>query len=196
MAPVSLRQTLAFPPAFGRCKKRDVRASPQKLNMLAKQIRGMRASDALLQMDFSPKRKARVMGQVLNNACNLADIACEWREITPEDLRVKQAYVTKSFTLKKIAYHSKGRNGIKHRRWSHITVEVEEIDWDARLDEALSIEANNNRRRRKVAKAQRELEAANTRLEAQLVRAGAGAEGGAGGEAAAEKEGGGGHLTG
>ena len=34
-------------PAFGRCKKRDIRASPQKLNMLCRQIRGMRASDTL-----------------------------------------------------------------------------------------------------------------------------------------------------
>ena len=182
-------------PAFGRCKKRDIRASPQKLNMLCRQIRGMRASDALLQMQFSPKRKAGVVGQVLNNACNLADIALDDREITPADLRVSQAYVTKAFTLKKVAFHSKGRNGVKHRRWSHVTVEVEEIDWEQQLRDAMDAPSQGRRGQRAVARARRELEAANARLVAQEIDVGADEAGAAesGGEA---KQGGGGHLTG
>ena len=192
MEPLSAR--VGLQPAFGRCKKRDIRASPQKLNMLCRQIRGMRASDALLQMQFSSKRKAGVIGQVLNNACNLADIASDDREITPEDLRVSQAYVTKSFTLKKIAFHSKGRNGVKHRRWSHVTVEVEEIDWEQQLRDAMDTPSQGRRGQRAIAKARRDLESANARLAAQEINVGGTqADAPSGADSA---QGGGGHLTG
>eukprot|EP00937_MAST-01D_sp_MAST-1D-sp2_P002051 g2051.t1 len=129
--------------------------------MLAKQVRGLNAADALLQLQFSSKRKGRDMQAVLQNACNLADINCTTHSVEPEDLRVAQAYVTKGVTLKKISMHSKGRSGIKRRRWSHVTFEVEEIDWHVRLDEAQ--ELGGMRGRRKVERAQRDMQAAAER---------------------------------
>ena len=181
-----------FRPRYGECKKRSVRASPQKLNEICRQIRGLTAAEGLLQMQFSPKRKARTVGSVLQNAVNLADILCTTHDLEPEDLRISEAYVTKSFTMKKIAYHSKGRNGIKRRRWAHITVKVEEIDFVRAVEEAATVKGRKGQRLQK--KAQDDLNAYRERQTArgegqQAIEApaAASAEGGVGG---------GGRLTG
>ena len=181
-----------FHARYGECKKRSIRASPQKLNEICRQIRGLRADDALLQMQFSPKRKARVVGSIVQNAVNLADILCTTHELEPEDLYVVEAYVTKSFTMKKIAYHSKGRNGIKRRRWAHITVKVEEINFEAAVQEAAKIGGR---------KGERALKKAQDDLDAYRARQAARGEVGGGvpaapADASASGGGGGGRLTG
>jgi ribosomal protein L22 len=64
----------SFEPRGAEAVRRQIRVSPQKLNLLTRQIGGLRVEDALTQMKFSKKRHSKVISQVLQNAANLADI--------------------------------------------------------------------------------------------------------------------------
>lgn len=103
--------------------RKEIRVSPQKLNLLAKQIRGMDVSEALLQMKYSKKRHAAIVSRVLQNAINVADID---HEIAQEDLVVRKAFVGKGRILKRIKMMAKGRFGQKWRRHSHLYIDVRE----------------------------------------------------------------------
>ncbi|KAH9087093.1 hypothetical protein Ae201684P_000505 [Aphanomyces euteiches] len=103
--------------------KKEIRTSPRKLTLLAQQIRGLTATEALTQMQFSPKRKAAVVKKTIQNAVNLADI---YYGIEPSALKVEQAFVNKGMILKRIKFM--GNTGIKRRRHSHLTIVLREFD--------------------------------------------------------------------
>ncbi|CAK4074547.1 unnamed protein product [Aphanomyces euteiches] len=105
--------------------KKEIRTSPRKLTLLAQQIRGLTATEALTQMQFSPKRKAAVVKKTIQNAVNLADI---YYGIEPSALKVEQAFVNKGMILKRIKFMGRGNTGIKRRRHSHLTIVLREFD--------------------------------------------------------------------
>lgn len=85
--------------------KKDIRVSPRKLTYLAQQIRGLSAQEALLQMKFSPKRKAEIVHKTVQNAVNLADIKYQ---IEPENLQVAECFVNKGHYLKRMRIMGRG----------------------------------------------------------------------------------------
>lgn len=85
--------------------KKDLRVSPRKLTYLAQQIRGLPAQEALLQMKFSPKRKAALVHKTVQNAINLADIKFQ---IEPENLQVAECFVNKGHYLKRLRIMGRG----------------------------------------------------------------------------------------
>ena len=95
-------------------------------------------------------------------------------------------------SINRSAGHSKGRNGIKRRRWAHITVKVEEINFEAAVQEAAKIGGR---------KGERALKKAQDDLDAYRARQAARGEVGGGvpaapADASASGGGGGGRLTG
>ncbi|RHY34400.1 hypothetical protein DYB32_000957 [Aphanomyces invadans] len=105
--------------------KKEIRVSPRKLSMLAQQIRGLTAPEALVQMQFSPKRKSTIVKKTIQNAVNLADI---YYGIEPSALKIEQAFVTKGMFLKRVKFMGRGNTGIKHRGHSHLTIILREFD--------------------------------------------------------------------
>ncbi|KAJ0403172.1 hypothetical protein P43SY_005166 [Pythium insidiosum] len=105
--------------------KMNIRYSPRKLTYLAQQIRGLPANEALLQMKFSPKRKAEIVRKTVQNAVNLADIKYQ---IEPENLQVAECFVNKGHYLKRLRIMGRGRSGIMHHPHSHLTVVLREFD--------------------------------------------------------------------
>lgn len=85
--------------------KKDIRGSPRKLTYLAQQIRGLPAQEAILQMKFSPKRKAAIIQKTVQNAINLADIKYQ---IEPENLQVAECFVNKGHFLKRLRIMGRG----------------------------------------------------------------------------------------
>ncbi|KAF0695382.1 Aste57867_13816 [Aphanomyces stellatus] len=108
-----------------RTMKKEIRVSPRKLGLLAQQIRGLTAPEALTQMEFSPKRKSTIVKKTIQNAVNLADI---YYGIDPAALKVEQAFVNKGLFLKRIKFMGRGNTGIKHRGHSHLTIVLREFD--------------------------------------------------------------------
>uniref|UniRef100_A0AAV1V504 Ribosomal protein L22 n=1 Tax=Peronospora matthiolae TaxID=2874970 RepID=A0AAV1V504_9STRA len=105
--------------------KRAIRSSPRKLAYLAQQLRGLSATEALLQMKFSPKRKAEIFHKTVQNAINLADIKYQ---IEPENLLVAECFVNKGVYLKRMRIMGRGRSGVMHHPHTHLTVVLREFD--------------------------------------------------------------------
>ncbi|MGI9411797.1 MAG: 50S ribosomal protein L22 [Hyphomicrobiaceae bacterium] len=102
---------------------RNLRTSPQKLNLVAGLIRGKKVSQALADLEFSRKRIAIdvrkcVMSAVANAENN--------HGLDPDDLIVAEAYVGKNLVMKRFHARGRGRSAGIMKPFSQITVIVRE----------------------------------------------------------------------
>ena len=104
-----------------RAVLRMLRISPQKLNLLAQQIRGLPVEKALNQLQFSPKRHAVDVKKALESAIANAENN-EGADI--DELKVTAAFVNEGPIMKRMRARAKGRGNRILKRISHITVTV------------------------------------------------------------------------
>ncbi len=102
---------------------RNLRISPQKLNLVAGLIRGKKVSQALADLEFSRKRIAIdvrkcVMSAVANAENN--------HGLDPDDLIVAEAFVGKNLVMKRFHARGRGRSAGIMKPFSQITVIVRE----------------------------------------------------------------------
>ena len=102
---------------------RSVRSSAQKLNLVATSIRGMSASEALLQLQFSKKRIAGDVKKVLQSAIANAE---NNHNLDIDKLVVTEAYVGKALVMKRFRPRARGRGGKILKPISNLTVVVRE----------------------------------------------------------------------
>ncbi len=99
--------------------------SPQKVRLVADQIRGLPVDRALDILMFSNKKSATVIKKVLESAIanaehnDAADI---------DDLKVASIYVNPGPTMKRLRARARGRADRIFKRSSHITVTVTETE--------------------------------------------------------------------
>ncbi len=105
--------------AYGR----QIRTSPQKLNLVAVTIRGMGAEAALAELSFSRRRVAGEVRKVLQAAIANAE---NNHQLDVDRLVVKEASVGKSLVLKRFRPRARGRTGRIIKPFSNLTVIVEE----------------------------------------------------------------------
>ncbi|KAF1793296.1 Ribosomal protein L22/L17 [Phytophthora cactorum] len=72
---------------------------------------GLSANEAILQMKFSPKRKAEIFQKTVQNAINLADIKYQ---IEPENLMVAECFVNKGTFLKRLRIMGRGAQPVDY----------------------------------------------------------------------------------
>lgn len=104
--------------------RRDVASSPWKLNLVAKQIRGMTVDDALTQLQFSPKKAAQYIHSVLTLTKLNAEV-----QFGIEDagqMHVFESYVGKGNNLRRIRYHAQGRSGQVTKPRTHYFLKIKE----------------------------------------------------------------------
>ena len=95
--------------------------SAQKARLVADQIRGKSAEDAIDILTFSNKKAAAIILKVLNSAIANA----EHNEAADVDeLRVSTIFVNEGRTLKRLRPRAKGRADRILKRYCHITVKV------------------------------------------------------------------------
>ncbi|MCC5812461.1 MAG: 50S ribosomal protein L22 [Ectothiorhodospiraceae bacterium] len=104
-------------------KLRFARVSPQKVRLVADQIRGKSVGSALQILEFSPKKGAGIMRKVLMSAIANAEHN-EGSDI--DELKVARVFVDEGPTYKRIQPRAKGRANRILKRTSHITVAVAE----------------------------------------------------------------------
>lgn len=102
---------------------RNVRTSPQKLNLVAQMIRGQRVQKALLDLEFSQKRIARAVYKALQSAIANAE---NNHNLDVDRLVVKTAVVGKGLVMKRFRPRAKGRAGRIEKPFSHLTIVVSE----------------------------------------------------------------------
>ena len=104
---------------------KNLRVSPQKLNLVAAMIRGKKIEKALAELEFSRKRVAVdvrkcVMSAVANAENN--------HGLDVNDLVVSEAYVGKNMVLKRFHARGRGRGARIFKPFSQLSVVVREVE--------------------------------------------------------------------
>ncbi|MPZ11342.1 MAG: 50S ribosomal protein L22 [Kiloniellaceae bacterium] len=102
---------------------RNLRTSPQKLNLVAQSIRGKSAEAALAELTFSKRRIAVDVKKALQSAIANAE---NNHQLDVDRLYVAEASVGKSFVMKRFRARARGRAGKIVKPWSRLTVVVRE----------------------------------------------------------------------
>jgi len=102
-----------------KAQLRSLRMSPQKVRLVADLVRGMRVSDALVQLKFSPKRAAKPLCKLLESA--IAN-ASHNHQLDTSSLVISTIFVNEGSMLKRWMPRAMGRATPLRKRSSHITL--------------------------------------------------------------------------
>jgi len=104
---------------------RNIRTSPQKLNLVAQLIRGKKAERALSDLTFSQRRIAADVKKVLQSAIANAE---NNHNLDVDSLVVAEAYVGKNLVMKRFRARAKGRASRILKPFSQLTIVVREVE--------------------------------------------------------------------
>ena len=107
---------------------RNIRVSPQKLNLVAQSIRGIEVSKAIAYLTFSKKRISNDVKKVLQSAIANAE---NNHGLDVDKLFVKEAFVGKGLVMKRLRARARGRAARILKPFSHLSIivhEKEEVD--------------------------------------------------------------------
>ncbi len=102
-------------------KLKHARISPQKVRLVADQVRGKPVEQALQLLTFSPKKAAAIIKKVLESAIANAEHN-EGADI--DELKVSTIFVDAGPTMRRWRARAKGRVNHIIKRTSHVTVMV------------------------------------------------------------------------
>lgn len=106
-------------------KARMIRTSPQKLNLVAQTIRGMKVEKALAELEFSHKRVSQHVKKVLESAIANAE---NNHDLDIDALVVEQAFVGKNLVMKRWRPRARGRTGKILKPFAEVTIVVKEVE--------------------------------------------------------------------
>jgi large subunit ribosomal protein L22 len=104
---------------------RNLRVSPQKLNLVAQLIRGKKVDAAIADLTFSQKRIARDVKKTLESAVANAE---NNHDLDVDDLVVAEAYVGKALVMKRFRPRARGRVGRIMKPFSNLTIVVRQVE--------------------------------------------------------------------
>ena len=106
-----------------RAVTKHLRISPQKARLVADMIRGRNVGEALMILDFAPKKAARMMTKTLKSVIANAE---NRQRVDVDRLYVSKIMVDAGSTLKRFLPRAHGRATPLLKRTSHITIVVDE----------------------------------------------------------------------
>ncbi|MEM7767656.1 MAG: 50S ribosomal protein L22 [Pseudomonadota bacterium] len=109
------------------------RGSPQKLNLLAQQIRGLTAEKALNELQFSRKRPAEDVRKCLQSAIANAE---NNHGLDIDSLVVAEAHVGKNMVMKRIRARARGRAARVMKPFAQLTIVLRDTSIEAEEREA------------------------------------------------------------
>lgn len=107
---------------------RNLRISPQKLNLVAAMIRGMDANKALATLTFSRRRIAGDVKKALQSAIANAE---NNHNLDVDELVVAEAFVGKNLVMKRGRPRARGRYGRINKPFSELTIKVRQVEEQA-----------------------------------------------------------------
>ena len=102
---------------------KNIRVSPQKLNLVAQMIRKETVSKAISILQFSKKRISNVVEKALRSAIANAE---NNHSLDIDKLFVKEAYVGKGLVMKRFHARARGRGAKIIKPFSHLTILLSE----------------------------------------------------------------------
>lgn len=106
-----------------RAVSRHVRIAPRKARLVVDLIRGKNVGDALMILDFLPKKAARIVAKTLKSVIANAE---DQQRVDVDRLYVRRVTVDGGATLKRFLPRAHGRATPLRKRTSHITIVVDE----------------------------------------------------------------------
>jgi large subunit ribosomal protein L22 len=100
-----------------------VRISPRKVRLVLDTVRGKTVDEALAILGFLPSPAARTVAKVVKSAAANAE---NNYQMSPVRLRIVKTFADEGMTLRRYRAGARGRVNPFRRRFSHITVIVEE----------------------------------------------------------------------
>ena len=100
---------------------RFIRLSPTKARLIAREVQGMNAEEALASLEFMPNKAAKVISKVITSA--VANGGYE-----PEEVVISSCRVDRGPYLKRFRPRARGRASRIMKPTSHIYVEVAKKD--------------------------------------------------------------------
>ena len=105
--------------------QRNIRVSPQKLNLVADMIRGKKVEMALADLEFSRKRIAGQVRKTLQSAIANAE---NNHDLDVDALVVAEAHVGKALVMKRWRARARGRSARILKPFSNLTIVVREVE--------------------------------------------------------------------
>src|SRR5258708_26085678 len=106
-----------------RAVSRHLRIGPQKARLVVDLIRGKSVGEALMILDFIPKKAARLVTKTLKSVIANAE---NTQRVDIDRLYVRSVTVDGGATLKRFLPRAHGRATSIRKRSSHITILVDE----------------------------------------------------------------------
>ena len=100
-----------------------LRGSPQKLNLVATTIRGMKVEKALTSLSFNSRKAAVDVKKVLQSAIANAE---NNHQLDVDQLVVAEASVGKSLVMKRFRARARGRGAKILKPFSQLTIKVKQ----------------------------------------------------------------------
>jgi large subunit ribosomal protein L22 len=104
---------------------RNLRVSPQKLNLVAQAIRGKKVDKAIAELAFSRKRVAGAVKKTLESAIANAE---NNHDLDINSLVVAEAFVGKNLLMKRWTPRGRGRAAGIQKFFSQITIVVRQVE--------------------------------------------------------------------
>ena len=102
---------------------KSIKSSPQKVNLVLQQIRGMDAERALNVLEFSKRRIANEVKKVLKSAIANAE---NNHQLDIDKLVIEEASTGKAMVMKRFRPRARGRSGKILKPFSNIRIVVKE----------------------------------------------------------------------
>ena len=112
---------------------RNLRISPRKVRLAADVIRGMDVHNAKIQLEFLNKKSSQPILTLMNSA--IANAKHNF-SLSDENLYVSKIFVNEGATLKRWIPRAMGRASAIHKRTSHITIILDEIESEKKKTDA------------------------------------------------------------
>ena len=102
---------------------KSIKSSPQKVNLVLQQIRGMDAERALNVLEFSKRRIANEVKKILKSAIANAE---NNHQLDIDKLVIEEASTGKAMVMKRFRPRARGRSGKILKPFSNIRIVVKE----------------------------------------------------------------------
>ena len=113
----------SLPDHEAQCVVRNIRISPQKLNLVAGLIRNQPASKAVATLTFSKRRIAQQVRKALESAIANAE---NNHQLDVDRLVVSRAEVGRAVVMRRFHARGRGRSSRIEKWFSHLTIVVRE----------------------------------------------------------------------
>jgi large subunit ribosomal protein L22 len=106
-----------------KAKLKYARIAPRKVRRVTDVIKGKRAGEAMLSLEFLPHKGSKMVSKVLKSAMANAE---QKKVADPDSMKVSKVFVDQGPTMKRMSARAMGRADTIRKRTCHITLVLEE----------------------------------------------------------------------